>query len=140
MLKMSHMNSSAVLEATARRIRASAFRRLGELSRELEKAHKVGQGTTVQLPSTGKLKATILQEAGVSTSQANRAEKVAAIPVEEFERRIESDTPPPITTLVANQQRAPFELNTGDYEWNTPPDIISAARDCMGGIDLDTGT
>ena len=57
----------------ARRIRARAFRRMGEISRELEKAHKVGQGTKVQIPRTGKLKATILAEAGISTSQAHRA-------------------------------------------------------------------
>ena len=127
------------LEATARRIRARAFRRMGELSRELEAAPTGGTGGgRSDLPTTGKIaKHAVLKTAGISTSQANRAEKVAAIPVEEFERRIESDAPPPITTLVANQQRAPFELNTGDYEWNTPPDIISAARDCMGGIDLD---
>ena len=55
MLKMSHMNSSAVLEATARRIRARAFRRLGELSRELDKAPRGGTGgTTSILPNTGK--------------------------------------------------------------------------------------
>ena len=55
-----------------------AFRRMGEISKTLEKAHKVGRGTTVQLPGAGKLKATILREAGVSTSQAHRAEKLEA--------------------------------------------------------------
>ena len=84
------------LEAIARRIRARAFRRMGEISRELETG-KPGPHVEI-LPSAGKYlsKSAVLAEAGVSTSQAHRAEKVAAIPVEEFERRVESDTPPPL--------------------------------------------
>ena len=91
------------LEASARRIRARAFRRMGELSQELEKS-KPDKGHGAGLPSGGKTKASVLAEAGISTSQAHRAEKVAAIPVEEFERRVESDTPPPITVLLARAQ------------------------------------
>ena len=125
------------LEATARRIRARAFRRMGEISRELEKAHKVGRGTKVQLPSTGKLKATILAEAGISTSQAHRAEKVAAIPVEEFEQRVESDTPPPISVLLTSRKAPRAAAHDGNDEWYTPAGVVVAARAVMGRIDLD---
>ena len=121
------------LEALARRIRARAFRRMGEISQELE----TGQGTRTELlPGTGKkLKSAVLSEAGISTSQAHRAEKVAEIPVEEFERRVDSDTPPTMTALVRGLGHVSH--NSGEIEWYTPPDLIEAARDCMGGIDLD---
>ena len=87
------------LEATARRIRARAFRRMGEISKTLEKS-KPDKGHGAGLPSGGKTKASVLSEAGISTSQANRAEKVAAIPVEEFERRVESSRAPSIVALL----------------------------------------
>ena len=55
--------------------------------------------------------------------------------MEEFERRVESDTPPTMTALVKGLGHVSH--NSGDNEWYTPPYIIEAARDCMGGIDLD---
>ena len=127
------------LEATARRIRSRAFRRMGEISRELEKGSPGPQGEI--LPSAGKYlsKSAVLAEAGISTSQAHRAEKVAAIPVEEFERRVESDTPPPITALLdrARRPRSGNATHDNDDEWYTPPRVVSACRAAMGGIDLD---
>lgn len=121
------------LESLARRIRARAFRRMGEISRELEKHERV---RTDLRPSTGtQTKSAVLAKAGISTSQAHRAEKVAAIPVEDFERRVESDTPPTMTALVRGLGHV--SQNAGNNEWYTPPDLIEAARDCMGGIDLD---
>ena len=126
------------LEATARRIRARAFRRMGEISRELETVRFDGP-STVRIPSSGKPKSAVLSEAGISTSQAHRAEKVAAIPVEEFERRVESDTPPPISVLLdrARRPRSGNATHDNDDEWYTPPAIIEACRDAMDGIDLD---
>ena len=59
------------LEASARRIRARAFRRMGEISRELE----TGSGSHLpNVPAPGSLKREVLSDAGISTSQANRAE------------------------------------------------------------------
>ena len=46
---------------------------MGELSQELEKS-KPDKGHGAGLPSGGKTKASVLAEAGISTSQAHRAE------------------------------------------------------------------
>ena len=59
-----------------------------ELSRELDKAHKAGQGRTVQFPTTGKLKAQVLKEAGLTLSTAHRCEQLAAVPEAQFEAYI----------------------------------------------------
>lgn len=51
-------------------------------------------------PTAGKqTKTAILKAAGLSTSAAQRAEKLAEIPEEEFEAQVESDAPPTVTTL-----------------------------------------
>jgi hypothetical protein len=59
--------------------------RIGELSRELKKGHKVGQGNQVQIPTNGKLKSEVLKAAHISTSTANRYEELAKIPKKELE-------------------------------------------------------
>ena len=62
-----------------------ARRRLGEISRDLEKAQGKGKKADKSpLPSGGK-KSEILAQAGLSTSVANRCEKLAAIPGDKFE-------------------------------------------------------
>ncbi len=69
-------------------IKLRARRRIGEISSKLDKAHKAGQGSEVQLPSAGKLKTEVLKQAGLSTSVAQRCETIAGIPIEKFEERI----------------------------------------------------
>jgi hypothetical protein len=57
-------------------IRLRACQRIGEISRDLEKAqYNKGHGTVV--PSDGKYKAEVLAEAGISTSTAQRYEELA---------------------------------------------------------------
>jgi hypothetical protein len=63
-------------------IRLRAMTRIGELSRELEKA-KPDKGHGAGLPTTGKTKEEQLEAAGISTSAAQRYEKLAA-PSEEL--------------------------------------------------------
>jgi hypothetical protein len=83
-------NQAAQLEAYARvrddvesqrrfaEIRLRACMRIGEISRDMEKGHKIGRGEgEIQLPTDGKLKSELLEEAGISTSTANRYEELA---------------------------------------------------------------
>ena len=54
----------------------TAYIRIGEISRELEKAPS-GKASH-SLPSAGKSKSATLRDAGISTSTAHRAEQLAA--------------------------------------------------------------
>jgi N6-adenosine-specific RNA methylase IME4 len=87
------MSKDFELETWAAAIRLRAIRRIGELSRGLEKAHKAGRGKGVlQLPRRGSCKTEVLEAAGLSTQSASRYERVAEIPQEEFDRHIEEST------------------------------------------------
>ena len=125
--------NDAELEATARRIRARAFRRLGELSAALPKA--ANQHAARSTAETCKIET--LNQAGISKAQAHRAERIAAIPAAEFERRIERSQPDTIADLVGNKRARPGRGHNNDDEWYTPEHIVEAARECMGKIDLD---
>jgi hypothetical protein len=63
-------------------IRLRAYRRIGEISRELETAE--AHGGKIWLPDGGKTKAAVLKAAGLSTSVAQRCEIVASIEEAEF--------------------------------------------------------
>jgi hypothetical protein len=79
------------LETRAAEIKLRAIRRIGELSRELEKSQP--RENNGRLATSGKTaKAKILKEAGLSTSTAHRCEQIAEIPQAEFEHYIETKT------------------------------------------------
>jgi N6-adenosine-specific RNA methylase IME4 len=79
------------LETWAAEIKLRAIRRIGELSRELEKSQP--RENNGRLATSGKTaKAKILKEAGLSTSTAHRCEQIAEIPQAEFEHYIEIKT------------------------------------------------
>jgi hypothetical protein len=84
----------------SRRIRAHAIRRCGELPREIEPSkggrHPETRGGAV--PSLGRTSAA--EKAGLSERRRQTALCVANVPVEEFERAVESDQPPLITDLA----------------------------------------
>jgi len=85
------------MEAWLSWIKLRARRRIGEITRELEKAPRGGSGGTSKNPSGGKKET--LKQAGLSTSVANRCEKVAEIDESEFEAVIREakDKGKPIT-------------------------------------------
>lgn len=90
-------NDTALLEY-ASRIKNRAVRRLGELSKALEKNERA---RTDLHPDAGKqTKTETLFAAGISTSAANRAELVAEIPAERFDQLVDGPAPPTVSTLA----------------------------------------
>lgn len=66
--------------------------------------------------------------------------KLAALDDDEFENRIAAahdDEIAGVSTRRVLQSKAHVSHNSGDSEWYTPDAYIAAARDVMGGIDLD---
>ena len=78
------------LEKWTAEIKLRAQRKIGEISRGLEKGK--GQGRGQVLPTGGKYKKDTLKAAGVSTSAANRCEEIAEIPEQLFDTYIEKKT------------------------------------------------
>lgn len=102
--------SDVELERWVAEIKLRATRRIGELSRDLEKAPRGGLGGTSKLPNGGKN--AVLKAAGISTSAAHRAEQLATIPEKQFEEYIAKRTAAgrPVTfddaiAAVSRQQR-----------------------------------
>ena len=88
------------MEKTARRIRARAVRRCGELLKEIEsgkgkhwKSRRDGGG-----PSTSRAQAAA--DAGLSPRKVKDSIRVANVPEESFEEQLESDSPPTIPNLA----------------------------------------
>ncbi len=73
------------LETWTAEIKTRASRRIGEISRELEKAHGTGKAGKIKLPPSGSLKAGTLKAAGLTVQSAHRCERIAEIPEAEFE-------------------------------------------------------
>jgi hypothetical protein len=94
------------LENDAKRIRARAARRGGELLMQVPKAQgqrtdKLRGGTPPKLSRKA-----VAEKAGLSEDQAKQMLRVANVPEDEFERQVESDNPPTVTQL-ADQGRSP---------------------------------
>lgn len=83
------------LENAARRIRARAVRRCGELLKEID-----GRGKNGRAPNFALTRQDVAAEAGLSDHQRITAIRVANVPENEFEAAVESARPPG-TTLLA---------------------------------------
>ena len=78
------MRHDVELEMWLTEIKLRAIRRIGELSRDLEKFP--GRPRKNNIAGAGKnYKASVLKKAGISTSAAHRAEKISDIPFQQFE-------------------------------------------------------
>ena len=93
------------LEAMAQRIRARAIRRAGELLRHIDHGGRPPSETPAGAhPSLSRAKAAA--DAGFSPHQAKQALRVAAVPGADFERQVETPTPPTVTELARQGKRA----------------------------------
>lgn len=111
------------LEQWAAEIKFRAQRAIGELSSALE-TQKGGFGI---VPTGGKHKAEVLADAGISTSTANRYEKLAAIPEPVIEEIIakSKEIGKPVSAKAVMAQMAPKAAPPGTPSTPTP----DAARD-----------
>lgn len=98
----------------ATRIQARAIRRCGELLKEIEKQHganqNIGDGDGPKVYTRKEA----AEDAGLSERQQKTAVRVANIPEEDFEAKVESDSPPTVTALAeqGTQKKVfdPFDL------------------------------
>jgi hypothetical protein len=82
-------------------IRLRAIRKIGELSRELDKAQPGGSGGSSKVSSSGSSKREQLREAGISKSTAHRYEESAGPREQQAQQR---PMPRPIFTLSSSRK------------------------------------
>ncbi|MDC7742834.1 hypothetical protein [Rhizobium binxianense] len=88
------------LENYAMRIRSRAIKRAGELLKGFQPAHGANQNITDGTGTKVPTRTDAARQAGMSERQQVTAIRVANIPIEEFERQVESEKPPTITQLA----------------------------------------
>jgi N6-adenosine-specific RNA methylase IME4/DNA-directed RNA polymerase subunit K/omega len=132
------------LECWVSEIKARAYIRIGEISRELEKAPS-GKASH-SLPSAGKSKSATLRDAGISTSTAHRAEQLAAhAPLVEryIAEKASQHKPVKITDILAavakhaKQERPRARLYEMGREYCTTEDLLSLTGQEFGTIYAD---
>jgi hypothetical protein len=93
------------LKLMAQRIRLRAIRRAGELLRQIEPGQGARDGRS-EAGAHAPLRGEVASAAGFSDHQARQALRVAAVPAADFERQVESPTPPTIAELARQAKRA----------------------------------
>jgi N6-adenosine-specific RNA methylase IME4 len=98
---------NADMESWVTEIKLRAKRRIGELTREIDKSH--GNRYTVESPVGGLSKKEVLKQAGVTKQEANRCEQIAGIPEQEFNEYLhtkrEKNAPVTVNEVLRNVQQ-----------------------------------
>jgi len=113
------------LRKMADRIQARAIRRAGELLKQIPPAHGANQNIRAgALPIVSRTQAA--DDAGMSHHQRRQAIRVATVPDDDFERQIESDSPPTVTSLANQGKRPIIDLKGRDpTEFNRAMHFVS---------------
>jgi len=117
----------------ATEIRLRAERRAGELLVEMKRTGERAKGggdMRKELPPA------TLSDVGLTKTQSSRWQKLADLPDDKFEIRVEHAKArvEGMTTSAPSYPKAEY---TGENEWFTPPDWVELARAALGAIDLD---
>jgi hypothetical protein len=120
------MADDDTLRKLADRIQARAVRRMGELLKQFDGRgdHRKSDGAVISSPTQKE----VADQAGISDRQRTTAVRVANVPAEQFEKQVESPTPPTVTKLA--------EQGTKKRE-ATParPAGFSAATSLIGAVE-----
>jgi hypothetical protein len=120
----------------ATEIRLRAEHRAGELLAETPDSPPGPRPREIGFGSQPISRAPTLAELGITKTQSAKWQKLAALPPDKFEIRVEHAKArvEGMTTSAPGYPKAEY---TGENEWFTPADWIERARQALGEIDLD---